>query len=84
MYTSQLIPRTIAVLGIAGGSLIFASSFAVLAGLYEQTSTGGTAIALPVFAWEVSFAIWLTAKASRPRPPATDNTRSAPLGLAPA
>jgi hypothetical protein len=40
MCTSRLIPRTIAVLGMAGGSLVFASSSAVHAGLYEQTSTG--------------------------------------------
>ena len=83
MYQSQLIPRAIAVLGMAGGSLIFASSFGVLAGLYEQTSTGAMAIALPVFAWEVSFAIWMIAKGFR-TPPATAHTRSARLGLTPA
>jgi hypothetical protein len=85
MYTSQLIPRAIAVLGMAGGSLIFASSLAVLAGLYEQTSTGGMALALPVFAWEVSFALWMIAKGFKTPPDATlDNNRTAPLGLAPA
>ena len=83
MYQSQLIPRAIAVLGMAGGSLIFASSFGVLAGLYEQTSTGAMAIALPVFAWEVSFAIWMIAKGFRTPPPAA-HTRSARLGLTPA
>jgi hypothetical protein len=83
MYQSELIPRAIAVLGMAGGSLIFASSFGVLAGLYEQTSTGAMAIALPVFAWEVSFAIWMIAKGFRTPPPAT-HTRSARLGLTPA
>jgi hypothetical protein len=85
MYTSQLVPRAIAVLGMAGGSLIFASSFAVLAGLYEQTSAGGTAIALPVFAWEVSFALWMVAKGFKTPPDATpDKNPTARLDLAPA
>ncbi len=82
MYKSQLIPRAIAALGMAGGSLIFASSFAVLAGLYDQTSTGGTAIALPVFAWEVSFAIWMIAKGFKAPALATPvDTRAARLDL---
>jgi hypothetical protein len=85
MYRSQLIPRAIAVLGMAGGSLIFVSSSAVLAGLYEQTSTGGTAMALPVFAWEVSFAIWMIAKGFKTPSHATPaNTSADRLGLAPA
>ncbi|HEY5197798.1 MAG TPA: DUF4386 domain-containing protein [Solirubrobacteraceae bacterium] len=85
MYKSQLIPRAIAVLGMVGGSVIFASSFAVLTGLYEQTSTVGTAMALPVFAWEVSFAIWMIAKGFKAPPDAAPhNNRTAPLGLVPA
>jgi Domain of unknown function (DUF4386) len=36
MYRSGLVPRLIAVLGLIGGPLIFASSAAVLFGLYEQ------------------------------------------------
>lgn len=82
MYTSQLIPRAIAVLGMAGGSLVFASSSAILAGLYDQTSTGALGLALPVFAWEVSFAIWMIAKGFKTPPDAhPDNTRAARLSL---
>lgn len=62
MYTTRLVPRTIAVLGLVGGSLICASSLAVLFGAYEQISTIGFVVALPVFAWEVSLAVWLIAK----------------------
>jgi hypothetical protein len=83
MYTSQLIPRAIAVLGMGGGSLIFASSSAILAGVYAQTSTVGMALALPVFAWEVSFAIWMIAKGFKTPPDAApENTHTARLGLA--
>jgi Domain of unknown function (DUF4386) len=84
MYTSQLIPRAIAVLGMAGGSLVFASSSAVLAGLYDQTSTAALALALPVFAWEVSFALWMIAKGFKSPADAAPDTTTAPLGLAPA
>ncbi len=68
MYASRLVPRVIAVLGLVGGSLICASSMAVLFGLYEQLSTAGLVVALPVFAWEVSLAVWLIVKGFRPVP----------------
>ena len=38
MYTSRLVPRSIAVVGLIGGPLIFASGIAVLFGVYEQLS----------------------------------------------
>lgn len=71
MYTTRLVPRAIAVLGLVAGSLICASSGAVLFGLYEQLSTIGLVVALPVFAWEVSLAVWLIAKGFRPVPAVT-------------
>ncbi|HYI32015.1 MAG TPA: DUF4386 domain-containing protein [Glaciibacter sp.] len=68
MYTTRLVPRAIAVLGLVGGALICASSVAVLFGAYEQVSTIGLVVALPVFAWEVSLAVWLIAKGFRAVP----------------
>jgi hypothetical protein len=65
MFTSRLVPRPIAVLGLVGGSLISLSSVAVLFGAYGQMSLVGFAVALPVFAWEVSLAVWLVAKGFR-------------------
>ena len=38
MYKSGLVPRQMALLGLIGGPLLFASSAAVLFGAYEQTS----------------------------------------------
>ena len=49
-------------IGLVGGPLIFASSIAVLFGLCEQVSTLGSIAAIPVFAWEMSLAVWLIAK----------------------
>ncbi|MFD6938947.1 DUF4386 domain-containing protein [Streptomyces goshikiensis] len=56
MYTSRLVPRAVAVLGLAGGALICASATAVLFGVYEQVSVAGSLAAVPVFAWEVTLA----------------------------
>ena len=62
MYKSGLVPRLIARLGLLGGTLVVISGTAMLFGLYELTSAWPVIMAAPVFAWEVSFAIWLIAK----------------------
>jgi len=66
MYRSGLVPRPIAVVGLIGGPLIFVSSAAVLFGLYDQVSAWGFVAAIPVFAWEMSLAIWLIVKGFKP------------------
>lgn len=62
MYTSRLVPRGIAVLGLAGGAVITLSAVAVIFGLYGQFSAIGLVVALPVFVWEISLALWLIFK----------------------
>ena len=85
MYRSGLVPRLIAVLGLIGGPLIFASSVAVLSGLYEQVSVWGSVAAIPVFAWEMSLAVWLIAKGFKPSAIASlDARRQYGAGGAPA
>ena len=59
---SGLVPRVIAILGLVGGALIFCSAIAVLFGSYKQTSAAGLITAVPVFAREVSLAVWLIVK----------------------
>jgi hypothetical protein len=68
MYCSQLVARAIARVGLVGGPLVFASSVAILFGLYEQVSAVAAVAAFPVFAWEMSLAAWMTAKGFRPSP----------------
>ena len=70
LLRSDLVPRWIPLLGLVGGPLIFASATAVLAGLYDQVSVAGTLAALPVFAWEMSLAVYLLVKGFRPLEPA--------------
>jgi len=62
MSRSRLVPRFIAVLGLVGGPIIFASSTAVLFGLYEQVSVWGPIAAIPVTAWEMRLAVYLIVK----------------------
>jgi hypothetical protein len=64
-----LVPRWITTLGLVGGPLVFVSAVAVLFGLYSPTSHVVSAI--PVFAWEVSFAIYLIVMGFRPSPPSS-------------
>jgi Ca2+/Na+ antiporter len=68
MYKSQLVPRFIAILGLVGGPLLFAFATAVLFGVFEQVSVWGALGALPVFAWEMSLAVWLIVKGFKPSP----------------
>lgn len=74
MYRSRLVPRAIAVLGLVGGSLIFASGTAVLFGVYEDLSVPGVVAAAPVFAWELSVATWMIVKGFKPSPIISDPT----------
>ncbi|POH63670.1 MULTISPECIES: DUF4386 domain-containing protein [Cryobacterium] len=62
IFTSRLVPRAIAVLGLVGGAIITISTVLVIFGLYGQFSPSGLLVALPVFAWEVSLALWLILK----------------------
>jgi Domain of unknown function (DUF4386) len=79
MYRSRLVPRRIAMIGLVGGPLVFASSVAVLFGLYEQVSAVSALAAFPVFAWEMSLAGWMIVKGLN-RSPALDRS-SLPLDL---
>jgi len=62
-----LAPRWITAVGLVGGPMVLASSVAVLLGAYEQTSRYAGVAAIPVTVWEMSFAVWLIAKAGRDR-----------------
>ncbi|GAA2315382.1 hypothetical protein GCM10010149_78970 [Nonomuraea roseoviolacea subsp. roseoviolacea] len=80
MYRSQLVPRFIAVLGLVGGPLIFVSAIAELFGLYQQTSGVGALTAIPVFAWELTLAIWLITRGFKPSAGTIDATAASPAG----
>jgi hypothetical protein len=56
----------------------------VLFGLYEQVSVWGSVAAIPVFAWEMSLAVWLIAKGFKPSAIASPDAQQHGAGDAPA
>jgi hypothetical protein len=54
MYRSGLVPRRMALLGLIGGPLIFASSTAILSGAYEQTGGMHFILSIPEIAWQAA------------------------------
>jgi hypothetical protein len=68
MYRSGLVPRPIAVLGLIGGTVIFAGATAELFGLFSQTSGPGIILGIPEALFEASIGLWLTFKGFRPSP----------------
>ncbi len=66
MYSTGLMPPRLALCGLVGGPLIFASKIAVVFGTWGITSSTAGIFALPVFIFEASFAIYLIVKGFRP------------------
>jgi hypothetical protein len=62
MYRSRLVPWFIPVLGLVGGPLVFALNAAKMFGIFEQFPAWAAIAVVPVFAWEVTLAIWLIVK----------------------
>jgi hypothetical protein len=78
-YRSGLVPRQMAMLGLIGGPLIFASSVAVLFGAYEQTGGAHFLLSIPEIAFEASITVYLIVKGFKPSP-ILDDARYAGLG----
>ncbi len=68
MYKSGLVPRGMAMLGLIGGTLAFATATAVLFGAYDQTSAISFVFTIPEILWEASLALYLTFKGFKPSP----------------
>ena len=66
-----------AMLGLVGGPLLFASSILVLFGFYEQLSVWGGIMVVPEFIWELSLGIWLIVKGFKPSPIASQPAQQA-------
>jgi Domain of unknown function (DUF4386) len=67
MYSTGLMPPRLAIFGVVGGPLIFASAIAVLFGAYEQDGAHAS-FSLPEAIFEAAFAIYLIVKGFRPSP----------------
>jgi hypothetical protein len=71
-YRSGLVPRWMAMFGLVGGPMIFASSIAVLFGAYEQDGAHFL-FAIPEIIFELSITIYTIWKGFRPSPILDDN-----------
>ena len=71
LYRSGLVPRFIPVLGLVGGPLVFAYNAAQMFGTSEQILSWAAIGVVPIFAWELTLAIWLIAKGFKPSAPAS-------------
>jgi hypothetical protein len=76
MYRSGLVPRGIAVLGLVGGTLAFATATAELFGVYSQTSTMAGITIIPEAAFEALLGIWLMVKGFKPAPIISGESRN--------
>lgn len=61
-YKTEIVHKVIPKLGITGGALIFLASFLEMFGVIEQVSIWGALLAIPVFANEMTLAIYLIIK----------------------
>src|SRR5262245_29986837 len=61
MYSSGLVPRRMAMLGLVGGPLVCLSGIAVLLGAFEAGSAAQAIATIPEILWEASLGIYLIA-----------------------
>jgi hypothetical protein len=66
MYTSRLVPRGMAVLGLIGGPLIIVTGAAIVLGIIEAGGAVQTIAVMPEFLWELALGIWLTVRGFNP------------------
>ena len=68
MYTSGLLPRRMAQLGLVGGPMLILSFGLILFGVYENGSAPAFLLALPEIVWEASLGIYAAWKGFKPSP----------------
>ena len=69
MYSSRLVPRRMAMLGLIGGPLIILSGIGVLFGLWDQGGAVQGLATIPEFLWELSLGVYCAVKGFRPDAP---------------
>lgn len=76
MYKSRLVPRFIPTLGLIGGPVIFFYNAARIFGFYEQMPTWMAIAVVPIFAWEVTLALWMITKGFRSSAVTSDSPKT--------
>jgi hypothetical protein len=62
MYTSGLLPKRLAVFGMAAGSLAFVAATGALFDVYDRQSGPQVLLTVPEMIWELTFGLYLVAK----------------------
>jgi hypothetical protein len=84
MYTSGLVPRRMALLGLIGGPLAFLAGILVLFGAFKAGSPPLFLMTVLEIAWEGSLGIYLIVKGFRPSSTAMIDNRGSPFEAVPA
>jgi Domain of unknown function (DUF4386) len=66
MYTSRLVPRGMAVLGLIGGPLIIVTGVGVIFGVIEAGGAVQSIATIPEALWELSLGIWTIVRGFNP------------------
>jgi len=61
-FKSRMIPRTLSLIGIVGAIMIFIAAHLEMFGVMQQISVGGVVMAIPIFVYEMTLAVWLIVK----------------------
>jgi hypothetical protein len=69
MYTSELVPRKVALLGLVGGPLVILSGTLVMFGVDHPSGPLQGIATIPEFLWELFLGVYCTAKGFRPSSP---------------
>ena len=83
MYSSRLVPRGMAMLGLIGGPLIILSGIGVLFDAWDAGGTVQSIATIPEFLWELSLGIYCAVKGFRRDAPILSQATSRSLGTAP-
>lgn len=79
LYRSRLVPRGLALIGIAGAPVLLAGYLAILFGVIGQHTALGGLSAIPVALFEFSLGLWLTFKGFNPSAIASQATTTSNL-----
>src|SRR5262249_10158288 len=84
MYSSGLVPRKLAILGLVGGPLIILSGTLVLFGVADPGGSLQGLATIPEGVWALSLGVYCTVKGFRPSSPILRDDRDARLTVMPA
>ena len=62
LYQTKLVHRFIAFMGLTGATLVFIAALLEMFGVILQISVWAAILALPIFAYEMTLAVWLIVK----------------------